>query len=210
MASTGPPPAPSATEDENQESTLFTYLLPFLAALFLSLGIAGSVLGAWSIVQPATDGCNNPIIGVSTPTETEEKLDDVGPVVERVPFESLTADEQAAFEAAVADPQQQGTVRGDFDTGEAIDRGVVVEYEGELWFTTLVSSSTCLEVDPLVLPLGLVALLVGMGAFTLVGVENYPWEFRWSPAESRRRGDDRHEEARTRDEKRDRPRDREQ
>ncbi|UTF52388.1 hypothetical protein [Natronosalvus rutilus] len=185
---------PRETNAENgggrdDESRLFSYALPFLAALFLALGIAGTVLGGWSIVQPAIGGCADPVIGVSTPEETEQRLSDVGPVVETLEFESLSEAERRAVLEAIEDPHQEGTVEGSFDHRKAFNRGVVISggEVGEARYATLRSESRCLGVDPVALPLGLISLLVGVGAFTLVGVENYPWEFRWSPARERLR-----------------------
>ncbi|MFC7230758.1 hypothetical protein ACFQMM_03865 [Saliphagus sp. GCM10025308] len=181
--------AENGTGGRDDESRLFSYALPFLAALFLALGIAGTVLGGWSIVQPAIGGCADPVIGVSTPEETDQRLSDAGPVVETLEFESLTEAERSAVREAVDDPHQEGTVEGSFDHREAFDRGVVISGGdlGEARYATLRSESRCLGVDPVALPLGLISLLVGVGAFTLVGVENYPWEFRWSPARERLR-----------------------
>ncbi|MFC7215946.1 hypothetical protein ACFQO4_17895 [Saliphagus sp. GCM10025334] len=175
--------AENGNGSRGEESRLFSYALPFLAALFLALGIAGTVLGGWSIVQPAIGGCGDPVIGMSTPEETEQRLSDVGPVVETLEFESLTEAERRAVLEAIDDPHQEGTVEGSFDHREAFERGVVISGSevGEARYATLRSESRCLGVDPVALPLGLISLLVGVGAFTLVGVENYPWEFRWSP-----------------------------
>ncbi|WP_312907777.1 hypothetical protein [Natronosalvus caseinilyticus] len=185
--------AENGNGSRDEESRLFSYALPFLAALFLALGIAGTVLGGWSIVQPAIGGCGDPVIGVSTPEETEQRLSEAGPVVETLEFESLTEAERRAVLEAFDDPHREGTVEGSFDHHEAFDRGVVISggEVGEARYATLRSESRCLGVDPVALPLGLISLLVGVGAFTLVGVENYPWEFRWSPARERTREDGR-------------------
>lgn len=186
MARDRPPRAadarPDATDDAD-ESRLFTYGLPFLAALFLSLGILGTVYGGWAIVQPALGSCGEVEIGVWPPASAAERADAGETDLERLSLDQLSPAERAAVEAAVVDPQRRAVVEGGLTNREAFDRGLLVEREGETWYATTVAQNRCLAVDPLALPLGLFALLVGVGAFTLVAVENYPWEFRWPGAD---------------------------
>ncbi|MEY7848144.1 hypothetical protein AB7C87_02955 [Natrarchaeobius sp. A-rgal3] len=162
-------------DDDRPESRLFTYTVPFAAALFLSLGIAGAVLGGWAIVQPAIGACSDPAIGVSTPAETAERAEVAA--LERIAFEDLGPAEQRAVDEAIDDPQREATVDGEFEHREAFEQGVVVTRDGVERYATVTAANDCLEVDPLALPLGVVSILVGLGAFALVAVRNYPWPF---------------------------------
>lgn len=152
---------------EDEESRVITYVVPFVAAVLVAVGIVGVVLGGWSLVQPAVGGCGNPVITVSTQEATEERLADPewAATVERLRFEDLTPAEQRAFTEAVESPQREGTVVGEFDNREAFRQGVVVSHRGTDRYATVVTMNECLTVDPLVLPLGALSLFVGLGAF---------------------------------------------
>ncbi|GAB3026323.1 hypothetical protein [Natronobiforma cellulositropha] len=177
--------ASSDGEEPPIGSRLFTYVVPFVAALFLALGIAGAVTGSWALVQPAIDGCDRPAIGVDTVEETDERLATSTPALETLTLDDLTDAEQRAFEEALEDVHREGTVDGETANLAAFERGVLVSDGEDERYVTLVSASRCLSVDPLVLPLGVVSLLVGLGGFVVVAFLNYPESFsprlRWPP-----------------------------
>lgn len=164
-ASGGPFQQPGDVDHE--ESRVLTYLVPFVAALLVAVGIAGVVLGGWGVVQPAVGACDTAVISVSTPEQTEQRLanDAWASSVDRMAYEDLAPAEQRAFTEALERPQREGTVDGDFRHRAAFERGVVVTHQGTERYATVVSTNRCVAVDPLLLPLGAVTLLVGSGAF---------------------------------------------
>lgn len=165
MSDAGPPrPFQRPGDTEGTESRVLTYAVPFAAALLIAVGIAGVVIGGWAIVQPAVGGCENPLISVLSPTETEERFAD-DETLPRLDFQELTPAEQRAVEEAVEHPRRQATVDGEFDNREAFDRGVLVTVEGTDRYVTIISMNRCLSVSPLVLPLGAISLLIGMVGF---------------------------------------------
>lgn len=165
---------------------LLTYGAPFLGAVLLSLGIAGGVVGGYSVVQTELGLCGNPIIGVETTEETERLLEgygEGGPTLDRVPFTALSEAEQAAFEAALDSSRREGEVDGAFPNRDRITDGVLVRYEGEEYYTTLASENECLSADPVLFPLGILGILLGIG-----GVLTPPL-YRWYVRFERRQGE---------------------
>jgi hypothetical protein len=165
---------------------LLTYGAPFLGAVLLSLGIAGGVVGGYSVVQTELGLCGTPIIGVETTDETERLLEgygEGGPTLDRIPFTALSEAEQAAFEDALDSARREGEVDGDFPNRGRITDGVIVRYEGEEYYTTLASENECLSADPVLFPLGIVGILLGIG-----GVLTPPL-YRWYLRFERRQGE---------------------
>jgi len=166
---------------------LLTYGAPFVGAILLSLGIAGGVLGGYSAIQSDLGLCGDPIIGVDTAEDTERLQQGYGegggPTLPHIAYENLSEAEQAAFEEALAASNREGTVAGEFTHRDLIEGGVLVTYEGEEYYTTLASENRCLSADPLLLPLGIVGILLGIG-----GVLTPPL-YRWYLAFERRQGE---------------------
>jgi hypothetical protein len=166
---------------------LLTYGAPFLGAVLLSLGIAGGVIGGYSVIQQDLGLCGDPLIHVDTPEDTEALLqgsgDSPGPALERLAVSDLSDAEQAAFEEALESPRREGAVDGAFTHREAVVAGVVVTYEGEEYYATLASDNECLSADPLLFPLGIVGILLGIG-----GVLTPPL-YRWYLRFERRQGE---------------------
>lgn len=146
---------------------LLTYGAPFLGAVLLSLGIAGGVIGGYSVIQQDLGLCGDPLIHVDTAADTDALLqgsgDSPGPALDRIPFSDLSDAEQAAFEEALDSPRREGEVDGEFPNREAVVAGVLVTDEGEEYYTTLASDNECLSADPLLFPLGIVGILLGIG-----------------------------------------------
>jgi hypothetical protein len=164
---------------------LLTYGAPFLGAILLSAGILGAVVGGYAAVQASAGLCGDPLIEVSSPEDTQDLLDGYergGPTLQRVDYENLSAAEQAAFEEAL--PDGEGAVDGEFPNREAIAAGVVVEYEGEGYYTTLHSDNTCTAASPLLFPLGIVSMVLGV-----VGVATPPLYRRYLRFEREQRRD---------------------
>jgi hypothetical protein len=165
---------------------VLTYGAPFLGAVLLSLGIAGGVVGGYSVVQTELGLCGNPIVTVETAEDTERLQDgygEGGPTLDRIPLSNLSAAEREAVEAARDASTREGEVDGAFPNREAIERGVLVTADGEAYYTTLASDNECLAADPLLLPLGVVGILLGIG-----GVLTPPL-YRWYLAFERRQGE---------------------
>ncbi len=158
-------PGPPRT-DRTTRGALLTYGAPLVGALLVAVGIAGSVLGGYAVVQAEFGLCGNPTIGVSEPsaaTGVGSGPGADGPVLARLDAEDLSSAERAAVERALAEPGGQADVRGTLANREAFERGALVGLDGSTYYVTVVSSVECLGVDPLVLPLGIVAILLGIG-----------------------------------------------
>lgn len=166
---------------------LLTYGAPFLGAILLSLGIAGGVIGGYSAVQSQLGLCGDPIVSVETAEDTARLQqgygEGTGPTLDRIDYADLSESEQAAFEEALDSTRREGTVTGAFPHRDAIQGGVLVTYEGETYYTTLSSANECLAADPLLFPLGIVGILLGIG-----GVLTPPL-YRWYLAFERRQGE---------------------
>ncbi|WP_276255639.1 hypothetical protein [Halomontanus rarus] len=168
-----PEPEPAADGGRSDDSFVFTYAVPFLGAVLLALGIGGSVLGAWTVVQPALGGCGSPAMGVDSPETTADMLDgEPEAQLERLDYADLSPAEQRAFDEAVASVQGDAPVEGAFENREALERGVIVTHEGTDRYATLVASNRCLSVDPLVFPLAITGLLLGLGVFAFMWYRN--------------------------------------
>lgn len=145
------------------DSPLLVYVIPFAGALLVAGGIAAGVVGAYAPVQDELGLCGSPTIHVSSPGETAELVGAGNETaVGRLAFEDLTAAEQRAFEAALSDPFGEGDVRGSFANRDAFERGVVVRYRGTDRYAALTSADECTSVDPLLFPLGVAAILLGV------------------------------------------------
>lgn len=177
----GPFQRPGNVDEE--VSRVLTYGVPFVAALLVALGIAGVVLGGWSVVQPAVGGCGDAVVAVSTPAETEQRLADEqwAASVDRLAYDDLSTAEQRAFHEALESPRRRGTVEGEFPHRDSFRRGVVVTRDGTERYATLAATNECLAVSPLALPLGVASLLVGFVAFGYLWYrfgKHPPWEVR--------------------------------
>lgn len=167
-----PPRPPLGISRDDDESRVITYAVPFAAALFVAVGIAGTVLGGWAIVQPAIGACDNPAITVFSQESTADRVGNGTGADElrTLEFDELTPAEQRAFTDAIEDPHREGTIDGDFAHREAFEQGVVITHEGVDRYATLASTNACLGVDPLALPLGAISLFIGLGAFAYLWV----------------------------------------
>lgn len=144
---------------------LLTYGAPLIGAVLLSVGIAGGVMGGYSTIQERAGLCDEPIILVSTVDDTERQLQAAeggGPDIGRIAFANLSTGEQRAFEEAIAAQSREAEIGEKLSHRGAFERGVVVSYEGSEYYTTLASENECLDANPLLLPLGVVSILLGI------------------------------------------------
>lgn len=144
---------------------LLTYGAPFLGAILLSVGLAGGVLGGYSSIQREAGLCSDPILTVSTAAQTQERLashQGNSLTFSTIEFANLSDAEQEAFEEALQSFRREGEINGTLQHRRAFRRGVVVNYEGAGYYTALASRNSCLTVSPLLLPMGLVSILLGV------------------------------------------------
>ena len=145
---------------------LLTYGVPLVGAILLSVGIAGGVLGGYAVVQPAAGLCGDPQITVASAQDTERFLAGYepagGPSLDRLGIATLSPAERRAVRAGIADPDEGIYVRGTVPHLSAFERGVLVVADGEPHHVTLLTRNDCTEVNPLLLPLGLAAGLLGL------------------------------------------------
>ncbi|MFC6941838.1 hypothetical protein ACFQE8_17965 [Salinirubellus sp. GCM10025818] len=142
-------------------SILFTYVAPLLGVLLVAVGIGAAVPGGYAIVQEDISTCGQPTIAVEGPEETDRRFADRTPSIDRLPFEELSTAEREAFVEALSDPVGEAHVRGPFPNHRAFTNGTLITYEGERYFSTVVSENPCYEVAPLQFPLGVFAIGLG-------------------------------------------------
>lgn len=166
------------------DSVLVVYVAPFVGTLLLTVGIAAGVTGGYTVVQDRLGLCGDPTIQVADEATTEQYLDRGAPSIRRLPVEELAPAEREAFYAALDAPSGEAEIDGEAPHLEAFTGGVIVTYEGGPRYVTLSSFNFCLRVPPLLLPLGIVAILVGTAGILT------PPLYRWLEAiegETRRR-----------------------
>lgn len=165
----GPRSGSASGDDESDipfaDSPILTYMIPFAGALLIAAGIGAGVVGAYAPVQEELDLCSNPTITVYGPDRTAEVVGEPGEgglTLERFDFAELSGAEQDAFEHALDEPFSEGAVDGEFPNRKAFERGAVVRYQGADRYVTLTSANECTGVDPLLFPLGVAAILLGI------------------------------------------------
>ncbi|WP_408958623.1 hypothetical protein [Natrinema sp. 74] len=183
-----PEPAdPPATDETGpteptaeSESLVLTYAAPFLGVLLIAAGLPLSIIGGYVVVQNSVGLCGDPAI-TATPVD---EYDDVPATVGELPAEELTAAERRALEEAIESPLREGTIDGDIENGEALFDGVVIPYEGQRYYVQITSRNSCLAAEPLLFPIGGIAILVG-----IAGVLTPPIYRKMAGFEERMRGD---------------------
>ncbi|WP_458189953.1 hypothetical protein [Haladaptatus sp. NG-WS-4] len=150
-------------DERRTVSTALTYGAPFLGTLLVAVGIAGGILGGYAAAQAELGLCGNPTIVVYTPATSDQYTDSqTGPALERLRVGELTPAERRAFEEAIGSPRGEAEVRGRFVHRPAFSRGVLVTNDGTIRYATITSTNPCLFVDPLLFPLGVVSILLGV------------------------------------------------
>ncbi|WP_121744756.1 hypothetical protein [Natronorubrum halophilum] len=163
-------PSPDATEppatDETgpieptleTESILLTYAAPFLGVVLIAVGIPLAIVGGYVVVQDGVGLCGEPTIS-ATPAD---EYGGATATIEELPAQELSTAERQALEEAIDSPLREGTIDGEGSNEEALLEGVIVEYEGERYYVQITSQNTCLEVEPLLFPIGGVAIFIGV------------------------------------------------
>ena len=152
--STGPV-EPTATS----ESLTLTYAAPFLGVLLIAVGLPLSIVGGYVVIQDGVGLCGNPTITATPADEYEGALT----TIEELPADELSPAERRALEEAIDSPLREAKVQGHLQNRGALLEGAIVEYEGERYYVQITSQNTCLEVEPLLFPIGAVAILMGIG-----------------------------------------------
>ncbi|QCS42711.1 hypothetical protein [Natrinema versiforme] len=168
--SSGDDPSPDATQppatDETgpvepttgSESLLLTYAAPFLGVLLIAAGLPLAIVGGYVVIQDSVGLCGDPSI-TATPVD---EYDGAPETVEELPASELSPAERRALEEAIDSPLREGTVDGDLANRAALLEGAIVEYEGNRYYVQITSQNSCLDVEPLLFPIGAIAILVGI------------------------------------------------
>ncbi|WP_254764070.1 hypothetical protein [Natrinema marinum] len=164
----------------DSESFLLTYIAPFLGVLLIAVGLPLTIVGGYVVIQNSAGLCGSPSI-TATPVD---EYGDFPATVEELPAEQLTAAERRALEEALESPLREGTIAGDMANREALFDGVVISYEGQRYYVRITSRNSCLTAEPLLFPIGGIAILVG-----IAGVLTPPIYRKMAGFEERIRGD---------------------
>ena len=148
-------------DDAEEASVLFTYVAPFVGVLLIAIGIGGAVPGGYALIQDELRDCDSPTIVVESSERADELVGGDGVQLERLDFEELTDAEREAFREALDAPRREAHIHGSFANREAFESGVVVTYQGERYYSTIVAENTCYRVPALAFPLGVFAIGLG-------------------------------------------------
>jgi len=159
----------SGSDDDPPTSLLFTYVAPFVGVLLVSVGIGAAVPGGYALIQEEIATCGDPTIAVEGPEETAQRFGEEPVSLPQLSYEALSAAEQEALVQALSDPVNEAHVAGPFPHREAFENGIIVAYEGERHYATVVSENPCFDAAPLQFPLGVFAI-----GFGLVGILTPP------------------------------------
>ena len=152
------PPA-TGEPTESEESLTLTYVAPFLGVMLIVAGLPLSIVGGYVVIQDSMGLCGDPSIEVRHLEAGEEP----GATVADLEYDDLTAAEREAIREATDSPLEEGTIDGDrLEHREELLEGAVVEVDGERYYVRIASLNSCLEVEPLLFPIGSIAILVGI------------------------------------------------
>ncbi|MFC6717679.1 hypothetical protein ACFQGT_08570 [Natrialbaceae archaeon GCM10025810] len=143
---------------EPGESLVLTYVVPFFGVMLIAVGLSSAILGGYVVMQDSFGLCNDPDVEV----RAIEDGDPPGRTVDRIAFEDLSSAEQRAVEEATTSTLEEARVEGQMENREALLEGAIVEVDGEPYYVRIASQNSCLEAEPLLFPLGSVAVLLGI------------------------------------------------
>ena len=155
----------SEADGDDGAAFLATYVAPLVGMLLVAGGISTGVLAGYATVQDELELCGTPSVAVYSPADTRQLVSDrnAGVILDRIPFEDLSTAEQRAVGEGLASVDREGRIRGEAPHLDAFRAGVLVRYRGSDVYVTLLSEDACLSVNPLLFPLGVVAILLGVG-----------------------------------------------
>ncbi|WP_440764996.1 hypothetical protein [Natronorubrum sp. DTA7] len=152
-------PLATGEPTESEESYLLTYAAPFLGVLLIASGIPIALVGGYVVMQDTLGLCGDPDIEVRALEDGERPAS----TVEDLEYDNLSETEQRALREAIDSPLEEATVDGEGLKNEAaLLEGVVVEVDGQEYYVRIASLNSCLEAEPLLFPIGSVAILVGI------------------------------------------------
>ncbi|WP_265111680.1 hypothetical protein [Halosolutus halophilus] len=158
MSSDEEPPV-TGEPTEAEESRVLTYVAPFFGVLLIAAGIPLAIVGGYVVVQDTFGLCGDPDIEVRAVGADERPAE----TIETIPYENLSDAEQRAVREAIDSPHNEATVEGDrLVNEEALLDGVIVTVDGDRYYVRIASLNSCLEAQPLLFPIGSVAILVGI------------------------------------------------
>lgn len=146
-----------------EESAAVIYGAPLIGVLLLSVGIAGGVMGGYSVVQQELDLCGEPTIRVASAEASAPYAAPGPPDFRRIPVSELSPGEREAFHTALEAPSREAEVAGAVPHLDAFRTGALVIYGGGERYVTLLSTNDCVDASPLLFPIGIVFMLVGIG-----------------------------------------------
>lgn len=142
----------------SSESLALTYAAPFLGVVLIAVGLPLAIVGGYVVVQDGIGLCGAPTISATPADEYEGAL----ATIETLPADDLSATEREALEEAIDSPLGEGKVDGEVTNRAALLEGAIVEYEGQRYYVHITSQNSCLEVAPLLFPIGAIAILIGI------------------------------------------------
>ncbi|WP_440771108.1 hypothetical protein [Natronorubrum sp. DTA28] len=152
------PPA-TGKPTESEESYLLTYAAPFLGVLLIASGIPIALVGGYVVMQDTLGLCGDPDIEI----RALEDGDRPASTVDELEYDELSETEQRALREAIDSPLEEATVDGaGLENEAALLEGVVIEVDGQEYYVRIASLNSCLEAEPLLFPIGSVAILVGI------------------------------------------------
>ncbi|WP_306058219.1 hypothetical protein [Natronococcus wangiae] len=143
---------------ESGESFALTYVAPFLGVLLIAVGIPLAILGGYVVVQDTLNLCGDPSIDVRALGDEERPSAAVG----ELEYGELSQAEQRALEQAIGSPLEEATVEGEMENRDVLLEGAVVEVDGERYYVRIASLNSCLRAEPLLFPIGMVGILLGI------------------------------------------------
>lgn len=139
----------------DEESLLITYAVPFLGVCLIAIGIASTVIGGYVVIQDAVGLCGQPTIVV-------ESTDDPRQGAPQLSYDDLSPAEQAAVDTALESPLEEGQIDGELANEDALLEGAVVTINDQQYIVAIASLDSCHEANPLLAPIGVVAILIGV------------------------------------------------
>jgi hypothetical protein len=142
----------------SSESLVLTYAAPFLGVVLIAAGLPLAIVGGYVVVQDGIGLCGKPTITATPADEYEGAL----ATIETLPADDLSSAEREALEEAIDSPLREGKVEGELANRAALLEGAIVEYEGARYYVRITSRNSCLEVAPLLFPIGAIGILIGI------------------------------------------------
>lgn len=143
---------------ESEESLFLTYVAPFLGVLLIAVGIPLAILGGYVVMQDTLGLCGDPDIEIRALGDDERPSTTVGDLE----YDELSQAEQRALEEAIDSPLEEARVEGEMANEDVLLEGAVVEVDDDRYYVRIASLNSCLETEPLLFPIGVIGILLGV------------------------------------------------